>query len=137
MADSVGGTPESSTNSTTPSSSRTLRKRSRESYVDTYMDGRSRKAYKLRKDIDTAQKCMGSPSNMPEQVCHNCSVALSRVQQSFFGLKRQCSEIKRRRIPKNEDKQHYRNLVAQNEWLRANQWAIICFVSNASLLPFR
>ena len=120
MADSVGSTPESSTDSTTPSSSRTLRERSRESYVDTYMDGRSRKAYKLRKDIDTAQKCMGSPPHMPEQVCHNCSVALSRVQQSFFGLKRQGSEIKRRQVPTNEDKQHYRNLVAQNEWLRAN-----------------
>ena len=48
------------------------------------------------------------------------SVALSRVQQSFFGLKMQGSEIKRRRVPTNEDKQHYRNLVAQNEWLRAN-----------------
>ena len=97
MADSVGSTPESSTDSTTPSSSRTLCKRSRESYVDTYMDGRSRKAYKLRKDIDTDQKCNASPPHIPEQVCHNCSVALSRVQQSFFGLKMQGSEIKQRR----------------------------------------
>ena len=120
MADSVGSTPESSTGSTTPSSSRTLRKRSRESYVDTYMDGRSRKAYKLRKDIDTAQKCMGPPPHMPEQVCHTCTVALFRVQLSLFGLKRQGSEIKRRRVPTNEDKQHYRNLVARYEWLCAN-----------------
>ena len=93
MADCVGSTPESSTDSstdsTTPSSSRTLRKRSRELYVDTYMDSRSRKAYKLRKDIHTAQKCMGSSPHMPEQVCHNCSVALSRVQQSFFQSFRQ------------------------------------------------
>ena len=119
---------------------RELRKRSRESYVDTYMDGRSRKAYKLRKDIDTDQKCMGSPPHMPEQVCHNCSVALFRVQQSFFGLKMQGSDIKRRRVPTNEDKQHYRNLIAQNEWLRANVFDAMgnyCFVSNASLLPFR
>ena len=120
MADSVSSTPESSTDSATPCSSRTLRKRRRESYADTYMDGRSRKAYKLRKDIDIAQKQMGSPPHMPDLVCITCSEALSRIQQSFFGLKRQGSEIKRRQVPKNQDKQHYRNLVVQNEWLRAN-----------------
>lgn len=53
-------------------------------------------------------------------VCITCSEALSRVQQLFFLSKRQGSEIKRRQVPKNQDKQHYRNLVVQNEWLHAN-----------------
>ena len=140
MADSVSSTPESSTDSATPCSSRTLRKRRRESYVDTYMDGRSRKAYKLRKDIDIAQKQMGSPPHMPELVCITCSEALSRVQQSFFGLKGKVvksSEDRYLRIKTSSITETLLFRMSGYVQTYLMQWATICFVSNVSLLPFK
>ena len=80
-----------------PCSSRSLRKRR---YESTYMEGNSRKAYKVRGDIDAAQKHVMSPNNMPEQVC------LSHIKEAFFGLKRQGTEIKRMKTPKNEHRPH-------------------------------
>ena len=103
MADNERNIPGTSTSSDTPCSSRI-----------------ARKAYKVRDDIDTAQICEPSPTNMPSQVCHACANPLSRVQQAFSSLRRQGTEIKRRQAPKNPNRLHYRNLVLQNEWLRVN-----------------
>ena len=59
----------------------------------TYMEGNSRRSYKVRGDIDAAQKPVMSPNSMPEQVCYTCINPLSRVKEAFIGLKRQGSEI--------------------------------------------
>lgn len=132
MAEVSSSVLDTSTVSDTPCSSRNIRKRRHESSASTYVAGKSRPAYKVCGNINAAQKHLESPTNMPQQVCHTCINPLSRVQQTFFGLKRQRTEIKRRQPPKNVDKPHYRNLVLQNEWLRANvQWANTCFARNA------
>ena len=59
-----------------------------------------------------------------EGVCAYCSVALSKIAEGFHRLKHQGSELKKWKTtypsPKDTQREHYRNLVAQNEWLHGN-----------------
>ena len=53
-----------------------------------------------------------------------CVPVLSQLKPAFVSLVRQGAEFRHsKRVlphPKNTDKQRYRNLVAQNAWIRAN-----------------
>ena len=65
------------------------RKRRREVAFDNYMEGKSRKAYRLHRDVADAQKKLDSPPNLSDKVCCSCSEPLSRIKEMFNGLKRQ------------------------------------------------
>ena len=112
------------------SSTPETRKRRRDVAFDNYMEGKSRKAYRLHQDIAEAQEDMTSPPNVSVKVCSSCSQPLSRIKQMFSGLKRQGSDLRKRRrsVPEvgdtaetsGSEQLRYRNLVLQNEWLRGN-----------------
>ena len=95
------------------------RKRKLDDKQKRYKEGRSRKAYKIQKDLsDSFEK-----SDIPG-VCDVCAPALKQIKETFKVLKHQGTELKKRsnRLPhpKRPDWEHYQNLTAQNEWLRAN-----------------
>lgn len=62
--------------------------------------------------------------NYQAGVCTSCAPVLSKYTDTFRGLKRQGSELKRRKKinlePKRVNFDHYRDLIKQNEWLRGN-----------------
>ena len=72
------------------------RKRSEVSF-NIYMSGKSRKAYKTSADIETSQKQQSSPPTLPATVCYRCSESLACIKSMFSGLKRQGSDVIRRR----------------------------------------
>ena len=69
---------------------------------------------------------MDEESPSAEGVCSYCSPALTKIAESFHRLKHQGSELKKRKCsypsPKVAGREHYRNVVAQNEWLRGNTY---------------
>lgn len=68
----------------------------------------------------------GPSSSEPtvSNVCNSCMPVLCKYAETFKGLRRQGSELKRRKTinpnPKRPDFDHYRDLNKQNEWLRNN-----------------
>ena len=113
----------------TESSAPETRKRRREIAFDNYMEGKSRKAYRLQRDITDGQQSQELPPNLSDKVCCSCSQPLSRIKQMFNALKRQGSDLRKRRKSVQErdtletpgsEQPRYRNLVLQNEWLRGN-----------------
>ena len=78
-----------------------------------YLQGKARKAHKVRAALEDeiADQC-------------TCIPVLSQLKPAFVSLVRQGAELRhsKRVLPhqKKPDKQHYRNLVAQNAWIRAN-----------------
>ena len=127
MAASESETSLSPAEETENSTSRS-RKRRRDVAFDNYMEGISRKAYRVKQDIEDAQMRMGSPPTLSVKVCHSYSNPLSCIKEMFNGLKRQGSDLRKRRGEHTRRHIHdsrlrtnsYRNLVLQNEWLRAN-----------------
>lgn len=108
------------------------RKRKRAIACSTYLEGKSRKVHKLRKDITTGFKegllpepGIGadgpSTSGTP---CPTCKPVLEQIKSNFLSLVRSDLELRHsKRVlpnPVKPDKLHYRNLVAQNEWIRSN-----------------
>ena len=57
-------------------------------------------------------------------MCDTCAPGLKRVSETFHALKHQGGELKKRRNrlphPKLPERDHYRNIKAQKEWLRPN-----------------
>ena len=105
------------------------RKRRRDAAFVTYMEGKSRKAYRVHQDIADGRKKVCSPPNMSVKVCSSCIEPLSRIKEMFNGLRRQGSDLRKRRRSVAEgdtsdtsgsEQPRYRNLVVQNEWLRGN-----------------
>ena len=92
------------------SSTPETRKRRRNVAFDNYMEGKSRKAYRLHQDIAEAQEDMTSPPNVSVKVCSSCSQPLSRIKQMFSGLKRQGSDLRKRRrsVPEVGDSRDFR-----------------------------
>ena len=108
---SVAGQAEESTYS---------RKKRRQSRYTSYIQGTARKVYK--KSMDLSKSLESLPPI--DSVCLSCASGLNSVIDSFFTLKQQGSTLKKRKNrlpnPKRKDFEHYRNLNAQNEWLRVN-----------------
>ena len=96
------------------------RKRRRSARLENYMRGKSRKAYRVNEDL--TKSVSGSPHL--EGVCPLCQQALSEVAKGFHRLRHQGTELKKRvkRLPhpKHPERSHYKNTIAQNEWIRAN-----------------
>ena len=136
--ESVLETQEEATASTGSSSTRIDR---REAKKQRYLQGKSRKPYRVSKELqrsfeDSDSACNPSLSSSNSMACHieqsqwnknvckSCAPVLQKYAITFKGMKRQGSELKKRkRINphlKKPETQQYRDLVRQNEWLRCN-----------------
>lgn len=84
-----------------------------------YLEGRSRKVHKLRHDVEE-----GLRAEQPNHPCTSCKPALEKMLDVFQSFVRSDIELRhRKRVlpePRKPDKLHFRNLVAQNEWIRNN-----------------
>ena len=83
-------------------------------------DGQSLKPYRLQKrSLDTIE----SDSDL-EGVCKQCLPGLTRIVEGFHRSTHSGSDLKKRKKrypnPKNKDRAHYRNIVAENAWIRGN-----------------
>ena len=98
-------------------------KRRRKHNYDTYFDGRSRNLYRLRKRLRKSLDSTESTSNL-EGVCSQCMPGLTQIVEGFHKLSHSGTELKKRKKrypnPKIKDRAHYRNLVAENAWIRGN-----------------
>ena len=98
-------------------------KRRRKHNYDTYFDGRSRKAYQLRKRLRKSLDTVESTTDL-EGVCTQCMPGLAQIVEGFNRLSHSGSELKKRKKrypnPKVKDRAHYRNVVAENAWIRGN-----------------
>ena len=90
-------------------------KRRREQSRKTFFEGQSRKPYRLRKRL---RRFLEDSNTVIDGVCQQCAPALGNVIEGFRKLRHQGSELKKRKKrypdPKHADRDHYRDLVAQN-----------------------
>ena len=96
-----------------------FRKKRRLSRYENYVHGTARGVYQLRsKDLETAMDL--SPTI--EGVCSACASGLSGIASGFWKLKHQGTELKKRKTKTltHNEREHYRDINAQNEWLRGN-----------------
>ena len=96
-----------------------------------YLAGKSRGPYKLNRSVNeslTESSADEQPrtSEMAGEVCSKCQPVLLRYQDEFKSMKKQGSSLKKVKrinpVPKRADLTHYRDLKAQNDWLRANMF---------------
>ena len=71
-----------------------------------------------------AEEAHYQPSDWNTNVCKSCAPVLCKYSETFKSMKRQGSELKKRKEinphPKKPNFDHYRDLTKQNEWLRSN-----------------
>ncbi len=108
------------------------RKERRAKRKELYLRGEARKSYHFSKELQSSFEETDDlpgpsdfqPSDWNAKVCKSCAPILSKYYDTFKGMKRQGSELKRRKTinphPKRPESQQYRDLVKQNEWLRNN-----------------
>ena len=121
-----------------------IRSKKRAKTKELYLKDKSRKPYRKGKELSTCtsfedtnlpQSSSSGPSDPTvsahfessewnDKVCKSCAPVLIKYSETFRGMKRQGSELKRRKLinphPKQPDKEQYRDLVKQNDWLRNN-----------------
>ena len=97
------------------------RKHRRRVKKSNYLQGKCRKVYKLNKGLN--KSLQDSPVSI-SGVCTSCSPSLQQISDGFKELKHRGSELKKRKssLPttKQPDREHYRNVSLQNEWIRGN-----------------
>ena len=107
------------------------RKRRHEDACSTYLKGKSHKPHKLRTDLQqglsydtTNHSDTRDRANACKSPCTICYPVLKQLKPHFDSLVRQGLDLRKRKrqlpTPKKPDKLHYRNLVAQNKWIRSN-----------------
>ena len=123
--------------SATSSSSSSSRKGRRAMKRQRYLSGTSRKPYRISNELQKAlsdneqgsssSQAMASqrePSQWNKNVCKSCAPVLQKYADIFRDMKRQGSELKKRKLinthPKRPNTEQYRDLVKQNEWIRNN-----------------
>lgn len=108
----------------------TTRKERRKKQQENYVAGRSSRPYNHTPSLNASfsDDQMPGPSSElsgeKSKVCLKCVTVLSRWQDTFKSFVKQGSELKKRKAinpyPKRSDIPPYRDLNAQNEWLRNN-----------------
>ena len=108
----------------------TTRKERRQEQQANYVAGRGARPYSHSPSLnrsfikDPAPGPSSERSTQESKVCPRCVIVLSRWQDTFKGFIQQGSELKKRKsinpYPKRSDIPPYRDLNAQNEWLRNN-----------------
>ena len=123
--------------SETPDSSSSTRIGRKSNKKHRYVTGNCRNPYRLSRDLQKvlgdnepstsssqAMACHVEQSTWNKNVCKSCAPVLEKYATTFREMKRQGSELKRRKLinphPKKQDKEHYRDLVKQNDWIRNN-----------------
>ena len=105
------------------------RKRRRDETSSRYLHGASRKVFKLREGVKVgATEVDDSPEQIvtvaPSSQCLSCAPVLDKLKGTFNSLVRRDKELRHSKLvlpqPRKPDKLHYRNLVAQNQWIRNN-----------------
>ena len=96
-------------------------KRRRKKSRKTFFEGEARKPYRVRKSL---RRSLEDNDTGIDCVCKQCAPALDKVVEGFRKLRHQGSELKKRKkrypTPKHRDREHYRDLVAKNAWIRGN-----------------
>ena len=96
-------------------------KRRRKKSRKTFFEGEARKPYRVHKSL---RRSLEDNDTGIDFVCKQCAPALGKVVDGFRKLRHQGSELKKRKrrypTPKHRDREHYRDLVAQNAWVRGN-----------------
>ena len=96
-------------------------KRRRKESRKTFFEGQARKPYRLRKRLRCS---LEDNDTVIDGVCKQCAPALGKVKEGFHKLRHQGSELKKRKkgypAPINADRDHYRDVVAQNAWIQGN-----------------
>lgn len=93
-----------------------------------FLEGSARKPYSSvvsQSSLDGSLSSASDGKTPPSpDACNSCAPVLQKYEETFKGLLRQGSELKRRKIisphPSKPNFQHYRDIVKQNEWLRNN-----------------
>ena len=108
----------------------TTRKERRKKQQENYVAGRSSRPYNHTPSLNAPFSDDQTPGPSSElsgeksKVCLKCVTVLSRWQDTFKSFVKQGSELKKRKAinpyPKRSDIPPYRDLNAQNEWLRNN-----------------
>ena len=108
----------------------TPRKKRRKIQKDRYLDGKSRKPYRLSNRLSQSFNETSSSteesmvSDWNSNVCKYCAPVLQKYYETFNSLKRQGSELKKRKHinphPKKPNREHYRDLTKQNSWILSN-----------------
>ena len=100
---------------------RTTRAKQREGYTQAYLEGRARRPHSHSRTIRLSLESHGSGTS---GVCAQCEPVLSRHITAFKGMVRTGSELKRRKRlnpnPKRNGAVQYRDIVRENNWLKAN-----------------
>jgi len=95
----------------------------------TYLKGKSRKPHKLRTDLQrglsddtTSHSDARNDTSTRMSPCTTCDPVLKQLKLHFDSLVRQGLDLRKRKrkLPRKPNKLHYRNLVAQNKWIRSN-----------------
>ena len=126
---------------TASTSSSSTRKGRRKVNKQRYLEGMSRKPYRVSRELQlsfedsdsthdrsssssNSMGCHIEQSQWNKNVCKSCAPVLQKYAVTFTSLKRQGSELKKRKRinphPKKPETLQYRDLVRQNEWLRCN-----------------
>ena len=111
----------------------TTRKKRRDLQKKRYLDGRTRRPYTHTPSMDVALEesratCQGESSTSTHNsgACVRCEPVLSRYVDDFRELTHRGSTLKKcaciNPAPRKPDKQHYRDVKRQNEWLRQNMF---------------
>ena len=109
------------------------RKARRERSRELYLAGKSRGPYKLNRSVNeslTESSADEQPSTSRAgsnlDICSKCHPVLSRYKDEFKSMKKQGTRLKKAKrinpVPKRTDLTQYRDLKAQNDWLRANMF---------------
>ena len=99
-----------------------------------YFKGKCRKVYKLNESLD--QSLLESDISIIKSVCSSYVSSLAQIANGSQAAKTSWNRVKKkikRRLqePKDPDRDHYRNVSMQNEWIEATfltQWVITSFV---------
>ena len=106
-------------------------KRRRKDACTAYLKGKSRKPHKLRTDLQrglsddtTSHSDARNDTSTRKSPCTTCDPVLKQLKLHFDSLVRQGLDLRKRKrkllSPRKPNKLHYRNLVAQNKWIRSN-----------------
>ena len=110
----------SDSSSDEPEHRETARKHMKGEVSDKYLQGKSNKAYRLCESLSTSL----TESAGLDGICSSCAPMLERIAKGFKELKHHRTTLRKRKRrlpqPKFPDRPYYRNVIAQNEWIRGN-----------------
>ena len=134
------------TQATRPTTREARRERSRE----IYKAGKSKGPYRLSRSVNESLSKSSTEGESSEVgtnldgMCRKYHPVLSRCVDTFKSMKKQGSSLKMVKrinpVPRRADMDHYRDVKAQNEWLRSNvfgKFSLLCQMYTCSFWYFQ